>query len=120
MKQFSRPEITFLKNFRKLLSFFSKKQKISGLWITLLQIIGVIFEVFGLGMVLPIIISIINYEQLISIPQVNEILVYFNLPSEEKVKFTLFAFLLLAAAVLKKRSIPERASPSCGSLLLLL
>jgi ABC-type bacteriocin/lantibiotic exporter with double-glycine peptidase domain len=86
-------------SFTKIYQILEAKEKRSLVYISLLLLIGMFLEIFGLGIVFPFVLSILNPEKITDFYFVNEVLLFFQI--SEKTTFTqiLLAFLIIVYLV---------------------
>jgi ABC-type multidrug transport system fused ATPase/permease subunit len=86
-------------SFNKIYQILEAKEKRSLVYISLLLLIGMFLEIFGLGIVFPFILSILNPEKITDFYFINEVLLFFQI--SEKTTFTqiLLAFLIIVYLV---------------------
>lgn len=82
-------------SFKKIYQILETEEKRSLVYISLLLLIGMFLEIFGLGIVFPFILSILNPEKITDFHFVNEVLLFFQI--SEKTTFTqiLLVFLII-------------------------
>lgn len=83
-------------HFKNLFTLLDNNQKKSALVLVLLQIIGMIFEMLGIGMIIPIITAVLNVEMLMGIPQFVEFINMLGNPNQA----TIVTLLLLGLIII--------------------
>ncbi len=83
-----------MNTFQKLLHLLTKKQRKELLLLTLLMIIGLLFEMIGIGVIIPILGIIVNSDKINSYPIINK---YFTSTNEQykHEKLIVFSLILL-------------------------
>lgn len=84
-----------ISHYSKLKFILTNDQKKSLYYITFLLFIGMFFEIFGLGVIFPFILSIVNPEELYKIEIISKIIENFQLTSNSEITFFLLSLLLI-------------------------
>lgn len=85
-----------IKDFKKINKILNEKQKAQILLLFILLLIGMVFEVLGIGLLLPIITSIISPEKIMGYKIIKELILFLNIKSEvEFVKFSLLFLIVI-------------------------
>ncbi len=82
-----------LKDSKKINNILNQKQKKRLFVLFFMLLIGIIFEVLGVGLLLPIITSIINPEKIMGYKLIKDLILFLNIKSE--VEFVKYSLLLL-------------------------
>ena len=81
------------KSFHKIYEILKPEEKRSLVFISFLLFIGMVLEIFGLGIVFPFIISLLNPEKLTEIQFLNELIIFFGVSPDKD--FTIIFLSLL-------------------------
>lgn len=85
-----------LGDFKKINNILNQNQKNRMFILFFMLIIGMIFEVLGIGLLLPIITSIINPEKIMGYTLINDLILFFNIKSElEFIKYLLLLLIIV-------------------------
>jgi len=85
-----------IKDFKKINKILNEKQKAQTLLLFILLLIGMVFEVLGIGLLLPIITSIISPEKIMGYEIIKELILFLDIKSEvEFVKFSLLFLIVI-------------------------
>lgn len=80
---------------RKLSLLFTKAQKTKLLKISFLLIVGVFFEMLGIGLLLPLLAIMLSDNLALDYPSLNNLLIFFNHPDKQTIIITGFLILIL-------------------------
>ena len=85
-----------IKDFKKINKILNEKQKAQTLLLFIFLLIGMVFEVLGIGLLLPIITSIISPEKIMGYKIIKELILLLDIKSEvEFVKFSLLFLIVI-------------------------
>ena len=87
-------------SFHKVYEILKSEEKRSLVFISFLLLIGMVLEIFGLGIVFPFIISLLNPEELTEIQFFNELIIFFGVSPDKD--FTILLMSLLVIVYLGK------------------
>lgn len=79
--------------FKKVNNILNRNQKKRILLLIFMLLIGMVFEVLGIGLLLPIITSIINPEKIMGYTLIKDLIIFLNIKSE--VEFVKYSLLIL-------------------------